>query len=170
MKRAAFALGTLLALAGSASAEEAPKPVSPPACVAAEFREFDFWIGAWRVETPDGKLAGHNTITAILGGCALLEQWESASGFRGTSLNAWDPSQHVWRQTWMDASGSTLLLEGGMHGGAMVLAGKSKSENGEIAERITWTQQSGGALEQHWEQSRDGASWTDAFVGIYKRR
>jgi hypothetical protein len=65
-----------------------------------------------------GKPTGANTITAILGGCALLEQWDGAGGFRGTSLNAWDAATKHWRQTWMDASGGVLLLAGASLGRA----------------------------------------------------
>jgi hypothetical protein len=165
----ALACAVLLAWTGAARAE-GPAP-QPTACAAAEHRAFDFWLGAWRVETPNGQLAGHNTITKVLGGCALLEQWEGARGFRGTSLNAWDASTRRWRQTWMDASGAVLRLEGGIEGGAMVLRGVSREEQGERLERITWTPLEGGAVRQHWQQSRDGGeSWTDAFVGIYRRR
>jgi hypothetical protein len=38
-------------------APEAPKP--PPGCTAPEHRQFDFWVGHWRV-TEHGKLAGDN--------------------------------------------------------------------------------------------------------------
>jgi hypothetical protein len=168
---ALWALAALLALANGARAEESAKPAAPAACTAPAHRAFDFWLGAWRVQTPDGKHAGHNTISAILGGCALLEQWEGASGSRGTSLNAWDAGAKRWRQTWIDASGGVLLLEGGIEDGAMVMRGMTRDEKGEQHERITWTPLAGGAVKQHWQQSRDGgASWTDAFVGIYARR
>ncbi len=177
--RLAGALAATLALAGAAVAESGapaapatPVPApAPPACSGPEFRAFDFWLGAWRVETPAGKLAGHNTITAILGGCALLEQWEGTGGVRGTSLNAWDAATQRWRQTWMDTGGSVLLLEGAREGDAMVMRGVTRDPKGDVLERITWTPLGGGAVRQHWQQSRDGgATWADAFVGIYERR
>jgi hypothetical protein len=173
-RAAAHALAALIALAGAARAEEGmppPAAAKPPPCTSPEHRAFDFWLGAWRVETPEGKHAGQNTITAILGGCALLEQWEGASGLRGTSLNAWDAGTQRWRQTWMDAAGSVLLLEGGVEGGAMVLRGVTRDGAAEVQERITWSRLEGGRVKQHWQQSRDGGkTWTDAFVGIYLPR
>jgi hypothetical protein len=110
-RRAACALAALLALANGAVAEEgAPLvPAAPPPCASPEHRAFDFWLGAWHVETPAGKPAGRNTITSILDGCALLEQWEGAGGVRGTSLTAWDAATKRWRQTWMDSGGGVLL-------------------------------------------------------------
>ncbi|HEU4428669.1 MAG TPA: hypothetical protein VFT98_07935 [Myxococcota bacterium] len=172
-RRILGALAVAGALAQSAHAEEAAKPAAPPtpACRSAEHRAFDFWLGAWRVETPAGKHAGHNTISAILGGCALLEQWEGASGLRGTSLNAWDAGTRRWRQTWIDGAGGVLLLEGGLEAGAMVMRGATREDAREVMERITWTPLARGAVKQHWQQSRDGgATWTDAFVGIYQKR
>ena len=59
--------------AGSA-ATPAPKPCSSP-----EYRQFDFWLGDWDV-TEAGKPAGTNRITAILGGCAVREEWKGVSG------------------------------------------------------------------------------------------
>jgi hypothetical protein len=179
---AAAALAAGLALASGVRAEppqEGPPPASPPtaagaapaACTAREHRAFDFWIGEWRVETPAGALAGHNQIRSILGGCALRESWRGASGSRGTSLNAWDAAAKRWRQTWIDAGGGVLLLEGGLEGGAMVMRGTTRGADGDVQERITWTPLPDGRVKQHWQQSRDGgATWTDAFVGLYARR
>jgi hypothetical protein len=159
----------IASLAAAGSAETPPAETTP--CSSPSHRAFDFWLGAWRVETPDGKLAGHNTITSILGGCALLEQWEGAGGSRGTSLNAYDAATKRWRQTWMDARGAVLLLEGGLENGAMVMSGVTRETSGAILERITWSKLAGGAVKQHWQQSRDdGERWTDAFVGIYRPR
>jgi hypothetical protein len=45
-------------------------------------RQFDFWVGHWRV-TEHGKLAGDNRIEPILDGCALLENWTGAKGGAG---------------------------------------------------------------------------------------
>ncbi|MDH3459056.1 MAG: hypothetical protein OER90_19620, partial [Gemmatimonadota bacterium] len=47
-------------------------------CSAPEYRQFDFWLGTWNVETKDGKTAGTNHITQILNGCALREEWTGA--------------------------------------------------------------------------------------------
>lgn len=167
----AFAVAALLASAGGAAAEEGATPAAALPCAAPEHRAFDFWLGTWRVATPAGKPAGANTITAILGGCALLEQWEGTGGVRGTSLNAWDAPTQRWRQTWMDSGGGVLLLEGGREGAAMVMRGVTRDPKGDVLERITWTPLAGGTVKQHWQQSRDGgATWSDAFVGVYERR
>jgi hypothetical protein len=139
---------------------QAPKPCSAP-----ENRQFDFWVGEWTVTTPDGKVAGKNSITKIAGGCALLEQWTGASGFNGKSLNAWDAIRKKWHQTWVDSSGTVLYLDGEFRNGKMTLEGKS----GNTLQRIVWTPLPDGPR-QVWEQSTDeGKTWTVVFDGLYKR-
>ena len=87
---AATAATLLLTASGAGTAD-------PPAakCVAAEMRQFDFWVGDWTV-TDRGKLAGRNHIERILGGCALLENWSGAQGGAGKSLNFYDSDDARW--------------------------------------------------------------------------
>jgi hypothetical protein len=151
-----------LSLAVSATANAQPPPCSSP-----EHRQFDFWIGEWRVTTPDGKHAGDNRIERILDGCALHESWQGASGGRGFSYNAYDKDRKVWHQTWVDKQGNLLLLEGAFSNGRMVLQGTQ----GATLNRITWTPNKDGTVRQHWETSTDqGKAWQTAFDGLYRRK
>ena len=141
-------------------------------CGAPEHHQFDFWIGEWEVRTPDGRLAGTNRITTIVDGCGLQENWTGARGMIGTSLNTYDESRRRWHQTWIDSSGSVLLLDGSFKDGRMVLAGSTPSGAGETTDdRITWERLDDGRVRQLWEQSSDhGATWTTVFDGRYTRR
>jgi hypothetical protein len=144
-------------------------PAQPPAssCAAPEHRQFDFWVGEWRVTTPDGKHAGDNRIEKVLEGCALHESWQGAGGGRGFSYNAYDRHRKVWHQTWVDKQGNLLLLEGGIEDGAMVLSGAQ----GAALNRITWTPNKDGSVRQLWETSADqGKTWQTAFDGLYRRK
>lgn len=145
---------------------------APPAtgpCVTPAHRQFDFWVGNWKVSKPDGKPAGANRITSILGGCALREEWTGASGTRGTSLNMYDEGAKKWRQTWVDDGGTALLLTGELSGGKMVLQGDTAGEGGQtVRQRITWTPLSDGRVQQLWDSSGDGGkTWKTEFDGIY---
>jgi hypothetical protein len=149
------------------------KPQSGP-CSAPEHRQFDFWIGAWDVFDPSGTRVGRNTISAVLDGCALHEQWQGVSGLRGTSLNTYAAGRGQWHQTWVDSAGSLLLLDGGIRDGAMVLEGRTPPrENGTpaVRHRITWSVVNGDPdrVRQHWETSPDGTAWQTAFDGLYVR-
>jgi hypothetical protein len=152
----------------------AQSPPTPPACRAAEHRQFDFWIGRWEVFTPDGKKAGDNTIEAIDGGCALIERWCGNGGFTGTSLNSWDAQARQWRQHWIDNQGGLLRLAGGLEGGSMVLASSGpdpERPGATLRQRIGWTLQSDGSVRQHWQTSRDeGATWVTEFDGRYVKK
>ena len=145
-----------------------------PACEAAEYRQFDFWIGDWDVSTPDGRPAGRNTITRIAGGCALHENWAGRGGFTGQSLNAWNKPSQRWQQTWLDSSGGRLDLAGSWRDGAMLLEGSepdAKAPGASQRHRIRWTPQADGSVRQHWQTSDDaGRTWTTAFDGRYVRR
>jgi hypothetical protein len=151
----------LLAMGAEVAAQQ-PQP-----CAAPEHRQFDFWVGDWRVTTPDGKHAGDNRIEKVLDGCALHESWQGAGGGRGFSYNAYDRDRKVWHQTWVDRQGNLLLLEGGLRDGAMVLEGAQ----GATLNRITWTSNKDGSVRQHWEASADqGKTWQTAFDGLYRRK
>jgi hypothetical protein len=149
------------------SAQDAatPAPPAPPAdpCASPDHRAFDFWVGEWEVFLPDGRQAGSSVIEARLNGCAIHESWTSATGGHGNSYNFLDAARGVWHQTWIDAQGNALYIEGGPQGDSMVLS--------DGVNRITWTPLASGHVRQHWEVTQDeGATWTTAFDGEYRRR
>ena len=155
---------------GLAAQQDAP--AEPPAgpCDAAEYRQFDFWIGDWNVTAKD-QPAGTNSIHPVHGGCALQENWQGAGagGISGSSFNIFDRASGKWHQTWVDASGTLLQLDGGLVGGSMVLAGSRPAATGGTAlHRISWTPNEDGSVRQLWEASQDeGASWNVLFDGLY---
>lgn len=151
---------------------EPPAPASP--CEAAEHRQFDFWLGEWDV-TSDGQPAGTNRIEVIEKGCALQEHWQGAGpgGISGTSFNIYDRQTRRWHQTWVDASGTLLQLDGGLVDGVMVLSGERPARNGKgvARHRISWTPNEDGSVRQLWEASQDGgATWNVIFDGLYRPR
>jgi hypothetical protein len=142
-------------------------------CDEPERRQFDFWVGEWDVHDPEGNLAGRNRITSLFDGCALREEWEGVSGFRGTSLNSWSPQSGRWHQTWMDSSGLVLQLDGGQQDGVMILEGEAPLPGqGErpFRHRISWSLLQGepGRLRQHWEVIGADGSWQTVFDGRYR--
>jgi hypothetical protein len=165
----ALTVGDVDAARAASNPPDQATPAAKP-CTAPAHRQFDFWLGDWDVTTPDGKAAGHNRITPILGGCALREEWTGASGSHGTSLNMFDAGAGKWRQTWVDDGGTVLLLTGEFRGGKMVLEGDSPAAPRAIVrQRITWTPMSGGRVRQLWDSSADGKSWKIEFDGMYTK-
>lgn len=148
-------------------------PVIAPACQAAEHRQFDFWIGHWEVMVAGGKKAGDNKIEMINNGCALMESYSTATGYRGRSFNTYDAARGVWHQTWVDNGGLLLTIEGGLVDGRMVLTGTRTrtTPQGEVLDRISWTPSDDGSVRQVWEVSADqGTTWNAIFDGRYLRK
>lgn len=176
-----LALATLPAAAAPLGAQQDGQAaagageITAERCRAPEFREFDFWLGRWEVRNPDGEVIGHNRIRRIGGGCGLLEDWTGSGGGAGMSINTWDPELGRWTQRWV-GQGATLWLQGsleeGPDGPRMVLTGTHirTTPRGPVLDRISWTVLPSGNVLQVWEMSTDdGASWGEAFRGLYVR-
>lgn len=147
-------------------------PTTPP-CSSPEHRQFDFWVGDWRVTDVNGELQGTNRVEKILDGCAIQENWEGAKGMKGHSYNIYAERRQTWHQTWVDSNGTLLMLEGGLVDGRMVLGGETPGPDGKgvIKHEISWEKLDEVRVRQVWRTSRDGgSSWNDAFVGIYTPR
>jgi hypothetical protein len=144
----------------------------PPvaACASESHRQFDFWVGQWTVTAGD-QPAGNNRIEKRHQDCALAEHWTSAQGnFTGSSLNIYDAATGRWHQTWVDSSGTLLLLDGQLRNGQMVLEGTRPGTNGaEVRHRISWTPNPDGRVRQHWETRSGDGEWTTLFDGLYTR-
>jgi hypothetical protein len=162
LRKAVFALSVASIASAAAGAG---------ACDGSEQRQFDFWLGEWNVRTPDGKLAGVNSISREYAGCVLHERYSTGRGYSGESLNTYDAGRKVWHQTWVDDSGTLLLLEGGLRGHNMVLEGRTVGTDGQVTQhRITWTPNADGSVRQHWESTDDKGLWSTAFDGSYTRK
>ena len=168
MRRLAFVLPLLLAAPLAAQNPQRPR------CNLPEHRQFDFWVGRWTVEHPTtGSQQGTSEVTRELGDCVLHEHWAGAAGGHGESFNMYDRTRQVWHQTWVDDSGSIVVLEGRFADGRMVLQGDGapQADGRRTINRITWTPLEGGRVRQHWETSNDGgATWQTSFDGIYRPR
>jgi hypothetical protein len=137
----------------------------------AEFRQFDFWLGRWKVTNPQGKEVGTSEIVRVSDGCAIREQWNGTSHLSGMSINYYDVADHEWHQDWVGGDGLILHLHGGLKDGTMVLSGNTKSAKGTTIHRVTWTPLPDGKVKQEWVQSVDnGGNWQIAFVGIYEKQ
>jgi hypothetical protein len=138
-----------------------------------QFSEFDFWVGKWDVHIADGTLVGENLIKKAERGCVLVENWKSARGGTGMSINYFDKTTNEWVQIWNDASGSQINIRGGITSEGMLLEGTIHYvANGTTAPfRGLWTLLPDGRVRQFFEQSNDGGeSWQGWFEGFYSRK
>ena len=139
-------------------------------CRDEEFHQFDFWLGTWEVATANGSIAGRNTLGARESGCMLLEEWTSASGGSGTSMNYYDAISGKWTQVWISA-GLQLRITGGLENGSMVLSGSAHyiQQNTTSPFRGRWTPLEDGRVRQFFEQRDADGNWSPWFEGFYSR-
>ena len=144
-----------------------------PCAVNDEFRAFDFWVGDWDVRLADGSLAGSNTIERAERGCVLIENWTSASGGTGMSVNYLDKITGEWVQVWNAEGGSQIHIRGGMTDEGMLLVGTlhTVGTGSTVPFRGLWTLLEDGRVRQFFEQSLDdGETWSPWFEGFYSRK
>jgi hypothetical protein len=187
LRRAVFALGAIaLPLQGisaqsagggastpqaaSAAASPAPKPCAD----AAERHRFDFWIGEWDVTTKGGTHVGSSVVQSVSGGCALLENWTSARGGQGKSLNSFNPAVGQWQQYWIGQDGNpTEFRESTWEGASIVLRAHAPASGTTPAteQRLTFSPLDSATVRQHGETSTDGgATWATTYDFYYHRK
>lgn len=140
------------------------------ACADLAFRQFDFWLGEWNVATADGKLVGRDKIEKAYDGCVLQEHWTSVDGGTGGSVSIYDAGRKLWHQTWVDSTGTLVVLEGGFRDGRMLMSGEMTDPGGKrVQDRMSWTPMN-GKIRQLWESSADGGkTWTVIFDVYYSK-
>ena len=152
----------------------APTPAPSAACLAPQYRQFDFWLGEWDLVGADGKKSAEDKVVSILGGCAIQENWTGVKSGQGLSLSAYDPATKHWHQTLMDDSGAVLKLEGEFADGKMILVGQRPSQKDKgvtITHRIAWNLMPDHRVHQFWEASTTGGrTWKPVFEGYYVPR
>lgn len=137
------------------------------------FAQFDFWIGDWDVNLASGQRAGSNEIHSLHGGCVLVENWTSASGGTGMSINYFDDAAGEWVQIWNDGQGSQINIRGGLTDDGMLLVGTIHYVGKGITEQFRglWTPLDDGRVRQYFEQyDLQSASWQPWFEGFYSRK
>ncbi len=148
--------------------QKAIKDLTP--CTTEEYRQFDFWVGDFKVEDPNGTYVGDNEITFHLGGCMLFESWKGNGGMHGMSMNYYDPSDETWNQIFLDNSGvpsNWPPLKGRFENGSMVLW----TPEGESRTRWIWTKIDENKVRQMAETTTDGGkTWQTVWDSYYLRK
>jgi hypothetical protein len=133
-------------------------------------REFDFWVGEWKVYVTGTKqVAGHSVIQRIAGGCAILENWTSNNAMNnGKSINFIDPVTNKWKQSWA-GGGVQEFVNGEYKDGAMRFTFETTGpQNQKLIGRFTFYNQSNGDVRQFNETSADnGNTWATSYDFTY---
>lgn len=151
-----------------ATSHLAAQPTSP--CGEAEpYGALDFWVGEWRVVDADGTTVGTNSIEKRQAGCLIEENWSSARGGTGQSMNYYDPAAGLWKQHWVDGRGTVVHYAGAVTDGVLIYEGQHIRADGTVTmARVRLEPIEGGRLHHLIEHSPDGGdTWTSYFDATY---
>ncbi|ANP44982.1 hypothetical protein [Candidatus Viadribacter manganicus] len=171
IRNALAVIALISALPAVATATEPPPSAR---CSAAEYRQFDFWIGEWdtfEMDAPNGSSIARAEISPIVDGCALHERYQQSDGLVGDSLLSFDPVRRQWQQTWITNRGSNMVLWGELRDGALVLEGEAHLHDGAmILQRITWRTEGDAVRETAVLSTNGGESWEPTFDVLFRKR
>lgn len=136
---------------------------------------FDFWIGEWSAtwSNADGSPGkGKNHIVKILDDKVIQENFEDESGFKGTSISVYNPSQKKWRQAWADNQGGYFDFEGELSDGKKIFKTKMHEANGkQYMSRMLFYDIKTDAFTWDWEKTEDGGkTWALQWRIQYARK
>jgi hypothetical protein len=173
--RIASSFLAVLAVATVSTTSLAQTRSAPTPCATApERHQFDFWLGEWDVTasaTYRGSAAGSSVIQSVSGGCALLENWTSAQGGQGKSLNAYNPLIHQWQQYWIGQNGVVTEFRSSSFDGRSLTFFTENGPGPNPKGRLTFTPIDSMTVRQHAESSADGAkTWSTVYDLYYHRK
>lgn len=163
-----------LAVASAAHAQQ--PPAAPPSCADPAYRQLDFWVGDWDLESVDGKgqvrhAANHITKDEY-GGCVIAEHFsQPAIGYVGGSYSIYDSASRQWRQTWVDNQGGVFVLVGGPVSGqpyVFELRTVDPPAPGRPVQRMIWQDVTADRLTWRWQTLQPDGSWADSWVLHYR--
>lgn len=153
-------------------------PLARPACETPEEREFDFWVGDWRVvDARSGRLVGFDRVRRRLRGCVIQQSLSMLTdlyrkpglGYRmaGMSISRFDGK--AWLQMWADDQWGAIVMRGAPAGGdAMVLTSIVPSRGRDV--RLVWRKYPGGTLHiLEYVAAAGSGNWANYGDLIYLR-
>lgn len=171
MRHVLIGLAAAVLFGAPAASAQQQAPCSTP-----EYRQLDFWVGAWdarwdaSASIPAGT--GTNTITREYGDCVIQEQFDGGAatgGLIGHSVSVYHAPAGAWRQTWVDNQGGYFALVGGPEGDDFVLVNTRLSDQAPHS-RMVFEDIAEDSFTWRWQSSADGETWSDSWVIYYTRR
>jgi ketosteroid isomerase-like protein len=174
MRHAALAFGVMLFIGSIKDFAIRPAPQSESsisaACRAPQYRQFNFWLGDWDVfDVGSPARVAQARITSVMDGCAVREQYDQNDGTKGESFSSYNASTGTWRQSWVTNHGHSLVIEGKLEGGEMVLTGDDPAAGPHTLIRGIWKLADGGVCETAVTSTDGGKKWKPLFDLMFRR-
>lgn len=140
--------------------------------------DFLFWEGTWQGIWDEGNNQqgeAINTVTKILNGTALHENFEvtkgSSKGFMGTSISAFIPKAGAWKQNWFDNQGAHFDFTAEVNADKkMFVTGITEKDGKKHQQRMVFYDIENNSFTWDWEQTQDGGkTWQLAWRIFYKK-
>lgn len=154
------------------------------ACSNPESRQFDFWLGDWRVEQriSDGEgdwieLGATTSVSREAAGCALVERWsgsvqfawagmEQPEAMSGLSVRYFHPKERQWHIHWLDSRNPAFgdPFKGGFDEGVGRFYLTRNTEAGPRRSRITFEQPAQDRVRWELALEREPGEWTTFWI------
>ncbi len=135
--------------------------------------QFDFWLGAWRGTWAgeSGPASAVNTVTKEHRGRVVVERFaaEAPETLTGLSVSVFDAREQLWKQTWVDDSGSYLDFCGGFDAGRMVLSRLLVVDGVSVTQRMVWHEIERDRFSWLWQRARGAGEWETLWAIDYRR-
>ena len=139
-----------------------------------KFHEFDFWLGEWYVYNKgDDTIRAESIIQSVIDSFAIQENYQVLGNpYQGKSFNKYNPQKDQWEQFWVDNSGLSLFITGGLdEKGRMVMGNETIDSVGHKTwNEISWELLPDNSVNQIWKTKVEGGAWRILFDGIYRRK
>lgn len=169
----------------AALCQVAASATSSAECSDPEYHQFDFWIGQWDIQQKILKADGtwfetdaSTHVSPILGGCALMEEWqgnvfffwegmEKPAPLKGFSVRAFDRKTKQWTISWMDTRHLRFSEFAGnfRDGRGEFFRKRSDGKGKETVTRVTFSDITPTSV--RWDLSvstDDGQSWKTLWI------
>lgn len=154
-----------------AQAVAATRANQRPCAAAPEFRQFDYWLGEWDVESGGQKIA-RSSIQLILEDCVIFENYQTIGRlYAGKSFSLWDAANKRWEQRYVDTTGAFHEWTGGLEGDHMVFTWTYERNGVKTMNRMSYLKEGPDKVRQRIDVSTDdGKTWSVGYDGLYVRR
>ena len=137
-----------------------------------EIRQFDYWLGSWKIGAAGSSQNAHSTVSLLLDNCLIVENWDGGRGHYGQNSFGYSAEDRNWYGLFADNEGRVhVFTSGKVASGSAEFKGTSLGPNGEtVLNRVKVVRLNSDKVEQVWEKSiNNGTSWNVVFRGEYSR-